>query len=189
MSSPSGPVAGLDPGVANTLREYCSTWVRQNRREYTRQVYTEPFYRLFLMETKEVQGALDDFFARGDIVSYAQQLRIPVDQVHRGLVVNAWISIYVKMQQELRVPPTTRPFHLISHLALGDLSYENGLPAIGNPPLTFNLTSGQVLHTDAEVSQLYSGRTGQEGAVQNEADQEAADQKVGYELTMVSKRP
>ena len=63
-----------------------------------------------------------------------------------------------------------RPFDVFSHFTLGNLSYENGMPAFGYPAMKFSLTSGQVVHTDAELLQVYSGRGG------------------GFELVVLSRR-
>ncbi|KAI9705148.1 MAG: hypothetical protein M1812_008292 [Candelaria pacifica] len=154
----SGPLSGIDPSFATSLYQQCSDHEQACRLHYLTERFSEPFFRLFLTDSREVQGALNEFFTKGDKAPYARQLRIPKSQVQPGLVVTAWIQLAVNMSQEMRIPPTMRPFDVLSHFALGSLSYENGMPAFGYPALKLSLTSGQVVHTDAELSQVYSGR-------------------------------
>lgn len=45
-------------------------------------------------------------------------------------------------------------------LALGDLSCENGLPALGRLKVNYTLKSGQALHFMGDVQQTYCGTGG-----------------------------
>jgi hypothetical protein len=45
-------------------------------------------------------------------------------------------------------------------LALGDLSFDNGLPALGVSKAKFTLKSGEALHFMGDLQQIYSGRGG-----------------------------
>ena len=46
-------------------------------------------------------------------------------------------------------------------LALGELSYENGLPAVGRPPVApGRLRSGYAMHISADEMQTYKGEGG-----------------------------
>ena len=45
-------------------------------------------------------------------------------------------------------------------VALGELSYDNGLPALGSKAVKYTLKSGEALHFIGDLKQSYSGRGG-----------------------------
>ena len=65
----SGPVSGIDPNVATSLHQQCSNHVQAYRPHYLTERFSEPFFRLFMTESREVQSALNEFFTVGTITS------------------------------------------------------------------------------------------------------------------------
>lgn len=71
-------------------------------------------------------------------------------------MVEAFLALYLETDAEIVVPFTTRPtIDVVSFFAIGDLSHNNGLPALGTPEIPYNLPSGNVLHTAAEKRQVF----------------------------------
>lgn len=90
----------------------------------------------------------------------ADTLQIPAEKVDWDRLWKPSFVIYVKTKEK---PKETRlaGVQALTILALGELSYDNGLPAGGRPPVApERLRSYYAMHISADKTQTYKGEGG-----------------------------
>jgi hypothetical protein len=93
---------------------------------------------------------------RGDLSPLASILRIPPSAVRSRFLGSS--PGFINTVECIVNPGRTDKAYTI--LALGDVSFENGLPMLGASKTKFSLKSGEALHFMGDLQQIYSGGSG-----------------------------
>jgi len=105
----------------------------------------------FISHQANTRTATNEFLQRGDKTGIARILGIPTSDVQKR---------FRGAQPGIcnRLPYTAKPGrtdYACTILALGDLSYEEGLPTLGSSEVKHSLKSGEALHFIGDLDQKY----------------------------------
>lgn len=154
---------GLSPEVADTIEEELSAAGHRSR--YAQTELQNPWVVIDQPQEQRDRVA-EKVLATGDnLKAIADFLGIPVNQLDETHIARTSILLCVNTTQKpFLIPPTAgTPFKAFTFIALGDSSYNSGLPGFGNPPQEFELKSGQALHASIDAVQVFKGEVPQQG--------------------------
>ncbi|KAL2036484.1 hypothetical protein N7G274_010800 [Stereocaulon virgatum] len=147
---------GVDQKDADAAKSQIIRWVEAFEPEYLRDSFDTPFKSIPL----EMKGIVLSYLEHGDKTPLADILRISKEGVDKDSLSKISTIIYVKTKKKPYITSVTEG-KALTILARGGLSYDNGLPAVGNPPVTPKLLeSGYAMHLSAGERQTFKGEGG-----------------------------